>query len=103
MRIVRVGVLLIAPLLMAPGSPAHRVSRVGIILAAEPSSCLEGTHVLQDPCTGTAVRLASGQVNLNLFLGLHVKVGGRAGGTECEIIEVRSIRLVPQKCAGPEP
>jgi hypothetical protein len=103
MRIARMGVLVLAPLLMAPGPPAPRMSRIGIVEATVASSCPGATHVLRDPCSGAVTGLISTHVNLNLFLGLHVKVGGRGDGVACDVLEVRTLRLVPQKCAGPEP
>lgn len=105
MSIARIGIILLVPFLMAPGTPHNRgkVKLVGIVEVAGPSVCQQETHLLRDPCTGEAVRLVSSRVNLDLFIGMHVKVSGPGVGVTCDVIAVRSILPVAQKCAGPEP
>jgi hypothetical protein len=86
-----------------PVSEVTVLSGRGLLaLATGTSTCLEGTHVLTDPCTGFESALLDAQfssVNLDGYLCQYVSVSGQDVGIECPIIGVQNLALVqPPPC-----
>ena len=70
----------------------------GRVERAAASTCLEGTHLLSDPCTGSSVLLSSTRFNLDSYLCSDVVVSGPDIGVECPDIDVQSIDPSPPSC-----
>src|SRR5437899_6998122 len=86
-----------------PVSETTGLSGRGLLgLATGTSTCLEGTHVLTDPCTGFESALLDSQfssVPLDSYLCQYVAVSGTDVGIECPIIGVDQLALVaPPDC-----
>ncbi len=69
----------------------------GIVRAAAPYSiCMQGeTHYLENPYNSPIVHLLSHFINLNMYLGKYVRVGGPEIGVECMITDVQDIEILP--------
>jgi len=101
MKRISLAMLFLAVVVPGPSSRAVATGpqHTGIIgPPPEVSICGQGTHTLTDPCTGAKTLLVSSHLDLDLFMGLHVRVSGRDAGIECRVIDVRRLRPVVERC-----
>ena len=100
MKRATIAAVLLASVVLGPSSQtaAAGTQHTGIIGPPGNSACLQGTHTLTDPCTGAKTLLQSTRLNLDLFLGMHVRVYGQDVGVECRVVDVRQIRPVVEHC-----
>ncbi len=70
----------------------------GQVERATPSTCLEGTHELTDPCTGASVLLSSTQYSLDSYLCSYIAVSGPDIGVACQDIDVKALDPSPPVC-----
>jgi hypothetical protein len=84
------------------------VSAPGIALAAypgyierpwTPTTCLQDSHFLTDPCTGAMTLLDESQaLDLDPFVCSHVDVDGPDVGLECQVIQPTSVVASATAC-----
>ena len=70
----------------------------GIVERSGPSDCLEGSHMITDPCSGETTLLESPAVDLDAYLCAHAVVDGPDIGTECPVIDPQTIQAFDPLC-----
>ena len=86
--------------LMAATDVASASSNGYISLPWTPTTCIQETHFLSDPCTGGLTLLReSATLDLDPFACTSVVVDGPNIGVECVIIQPSSVAPAPPSCA----
>ena len=100
-----------------PSTPLRSAVLLGLLLATSgaasasfrgyveqpytPTTCLQESHFLTDPCTDSLTLLEDDRAILDLYLCKHVIVDGPDVGIECQVIAPASVQRVQPACPIP--
>ena len=92
--------VLLGLLLATPGA-ASASFRGYVERPYTPTTCLQESHFLTDPCTDSLTLLEDDRAILDLYLCKHVIVDGPDVGIECQVIAPASVQRVQPACPIP--
>lgn len=90
-------------LLIATASESPAAYRGYVELPWTPTTCLQGTHFLTDPCTGNPQWIVDdrGAIDMDNYLCRYVDVDGPDVGVECLVTSPTSVSLSQPPCPIP--